>query len=917
MDQDFHYYGTYYAARTGGFDQDEATLIAKASNFIDFFTNETYAAYWKLVSETEKSDSYDVVAQLDYPRYTFQGGFLSPLLSPEDGLWCSYHFTPGNYNDPPNTPSRETVHGQSVTDYLPKFETRDTTQGRATLEEYDSKSLGDLEFGQLLNRPQSALSRQIIMDTLKCAASDARLESILGYAIGGQVILQNNREDNLRRFKLILLGIRAHVIADTWAHQDFCGLNNVMNTYWDVNWEYGRQSIDYDDGTTSGWRNQVLSGVEAKIGRISKNFEAVPNGTSYLGHSWMGHLPDFSFVKFRYKPCWADPSTAIERNNPQQYQSAWVELVSLFTQAKGSGQLELDEQFRNDLTKAIQAIQSPCRLEDSGNGRKSSANAWQRIFGDLPSINIDADLEPDPNAVLDGAIEMTKRTDRYGTDYIHINSDLYLFQIAADYHFHFVKNYLERHGIYRFTGSWSQQTSALSPDVSSLFEAEGDKAAIEMTLGGVLLAGKWRRADELERMTQEDMRNTLIVEMSQQSNQSVQYFQKFDDNALVGKGATVVFLMEARIRDSGALKNMSDDDQRNTLIVENGIHTSKTGPEMWGMSDQQLVQLGLEWFVERRFHQWQKDNWETIKDKRLWQVATPATHDSGCYGECWQGVVDHARLEYNPRSKSQGASIYEQLVYGIRSFDLRFRNYGDKYYVFHGSDVFDITLYTVLNDIKKFLDETEKEILILVFRFEEKSGQAEVLEKIGANIVLSKDDVTHLGRNWPANCTPEELIEIGKRVILLWSGEYDEGALDKNGHRDDQYIWYSPDGNEYIQITQAGNYGGAHTVDELIEGRSRDLEWWRHNCRNIYFANSGKYWFRLGVHLTTNPRWNLQTLAEESLPVVLEKLGGDWKNEPWNIVAADLFDKKQYLDFSEAVIDLNNNNFPYNIPNGQ
>lgn len=37
MDQDFHYYGTYYAAKKGGFDKEEATLIAKAANFIDFF----------------------------------------------------------------------------------------------------------------------------------------------------------------------------------------------------------------------------------------------------------------------------------------------------------------------------------------------------------------------------------------------------------------------------------------------------------------------------------------------------------------------------------------------------------------------------------------------------------------------------------------------------------------------------------------------------------------------------------------------------------------------------------------------------------------------------------------------------------------------------------------------------------------
>lgn len=477
MDQDFHYYGTYYAARQGGFDKADATLIAKAANFIDFFTETGYAAYWRLVTDTEKSANYQVVAQLDCPRYTFQGGLFGSGVFPEDGLWCSYHFTPGNYDDPANTPSREMVHGQEVAGYLPQFIKRDTNQGWEELAKYDEPSfLADLEFGKLLNRPQSALSRQLIVDSIKCALSDERLEAIIGYAKGGPEILRVNREDNLRRFRLILLGVRAHVIADTWAHQDFCGLSNVMNTYWDVNydpkswnpfaWGYGRQSIDYDDGTTSGWKNKVLS---SSYKLTNSNFEAVPNGTSYLGHGWIGHLPDFGFVKFRYKPCWASPTTAIERDNAQEYQSAWLELVSLFTQAKDRGYLRLTEQFQSDFKKAKEAITKPCNLGGGGTGRKSSATAWQQAFGDLPASSIDVDAEPDANAVLSGMVQKTVRLDRYGTDFVNVYSDLYLFQIAADYHFLFVKDYLDRHGIYRFNGSWSEQTSALSPDVSKLF----------------------------------------------------------------------------------------------------------------------------------------------------------------------------------------------------------------------------------------------------------------------------------------------------------------------------------------------------------------------------------------------------------------------------------------------------------------
>ena len=290
-----------------------------------------------------------------------------------------------------------------------------------------------------------------------------------------------NGDDNLRRFRLILLGIRAHAIADTWAHQDFCGLNNVLNTYWDVNYDphswnpfkmgFGRQSIDYDDGTTGGWKNTVLS---ASYKLTNPNFEATPNGTSYLGHGWAGHVPDFGFTKFRYKPCWADPGAgAVVRDNAGEYASAWIELASLFHQANGAGQLQLDTSFQNALGRAKQAIGASCRLAGGTTGRKSAANAWRRAFEEAPPISLDVDQEPDAGAVLGGMIEATPRPDRYGTDYVNIDSDLYLFQIAADYQFQFVKNYLDRHGLYRFTGSWSQQIGALSPNVVQLFDEPG------------------------------------------------------------------------------------------------------------------------------------------------------------------------------------------------------------------------------------------------------------------------------------------------------------------------------------------------------------------------------------------------------------------------------------------------------------
>ena len=123
---------------------------------------------------------------------------------------------------------------------------------------------------------------------------------------------------------------------------------------------------------------------------------------------------------------------------------------------------------------------------------------------------------------------------------------------------------------------------------------------IEMTLRGVLLACGWRTAEELNNTTTENKRNTLIVEMSTHSNQSVSYFQGLNDHELIGKGATVVFLRDAGIRDDAALRHLSTDDQRNTLIVVNNGHTDRPIRELQGLSNQELVQIGLEWFAKSR-----------------------------------------------------------------------------------------------------------------------------------------------------------------------------------------------------------------------------------------------------------------------------------------------------------------------------
>jgi hypothetical protein len=112
-------------------------------------------------------------------------------------------------------------------------------------------------------------------------------------------------------------------------------------------------------------------------------------------------------------------------------------------------------------------------------------------------------------------------------------------------------------------------------------------------------AARWRFSQpaDLETMSAEDKRNTLIVEMTARTRTpEPHYYQQFNNDMLIGKVAVLIFLMRAKIRDNGTLRTITDDGQRNILVVEHAAHTQLTGSELQGMTNQQLVHVGLSWF---------------------------------------------------------------------------------------------------------------------------------------------------------------------------------------------------------------------------------------------------------------------------------------------------------------------------------
>lgn len=117
--------------------------------------------------------------------------------------------------------------------------------------------------------------------------------------------------------------------------------------------------------------------------------------------------------------------------------------------------------------------------------------------------------------------------------------------------------------------------------------------SIEMTLGGVLRAGKWKTEDELKTYSDFDCYNTIVSQLKVHSKQDEAYYGHFSGDELIGKGAIVVFLSQVAGYGRDTLKTMSDGDHRNTIIAENNKRTGIAIGLLQGMTNQDLVLLGL------------------------------------------------------------------------------------------------------------------------------------------------------------------------------------------------------------------------------------------------------------------------------------------------------------------------------------
>ena len=130
-------------------------------------------------------------------------------------------------------------------------------------------------------------------------------------------------------------------------------------------------------------------------------------------------------------------------------------------------------------------------------------------------------------------------------------------------------------------------------------QALSNMELIQLVLGrqsyirGVLLAGKFRTQRQLSGMPADGQRRTLIRELVGRTRETVGHYQSLSDRDLGGAGALLVYLRETGSRTDEQIKTMSDDDMRNIVIVEVGAQTGR-GRDLQSLNNIDLVKLVLE-----------------------------------------------------------------------------------------------------------------------------------------------------------------------------------------------------------------------------------------------------------------------------------------------------------------------------------
>jgi len=128
------------------------------------------------------------------------------------------------------------------------------------------------------------------------------------------------------------VGLAMHVLADTWAHCNFAGtpslvINNTDSHYFELLPDGTEKPIQFAHSPSTP--DDLDKGVFT-----NSLYQMNENSVMNLGHGRAGHMPDYSFMRYRYLPAWGNYQEIV-KDNPSDYRHAFCQMIEAMKFLRG------------------------------------------------------------------------------------------------------------------------------------------------------------------------------------------------------------------------------------------------------------------------------------------------------------------------------------------------------------------------------------------------------------------------------------------------------------------------------------------------------------------------------------------------------------------------------------------------------
>lgn len=194
-------------------------------------------------------------------------------------------------------------------------------------------------------------------------------------------------------------GIAMHVLADTWAHYNFAGTPSLVINNTDSNF----QEI-MPDGTLRDIRFKHSPGASDDIENSAYNstvFNLGENNILNLGHGHAGHLPDYSFIRYKYMPAWDDYRECL-KDNPSDYRKAFSQMIYAMKYLRGQSDVFETEKYDWDALSPYEG-----KIMSILTVRRTDASEDWKAFGEelsgmeIPDFDVSTYVDEYKNAPSD------------------------------------------------------------------------------------------------------------------------------------------------------------------------------------------------------------------------------------------------------------------------------------------------------------------------------------------------------------------------------------------------------------------------------------------------------------------------------------------------------------------------------------